>query len=152
MNLDLFMVLVSDWGPAIPLLCLLLTADKKIITRGIASILLTWGVTQPLKLIVARPRPFIVGDAQLVGKAPEGFSFPSQHAAFSFTMATTTVLYRRTLGIIALLSAALVAYSRVYLGVHYWGDIIAGAIIGSLVAYAVDKAFSHYEKKHPKKR
>lgn len=152
MSLDAFMLWFSDWGPAIPILCLLLTADRKIITRGIASILLTWGVTQPFKLLVAQPRPFAVGAAQLIGKAPEGFSFPSQHASFTFTVATTVLLYRRLLGWLALAAAALVAYSRVYLGVHYWSDVIAGAILGALIAYCVDKAFLQYEKQGKKRK
>ena len=152
MSLDAFMVWFSDWGSVIPVICLLLTADRKIITRGIVSILLTYAITSPLKLIVARPRPFQAGAAQLIGPAPETSSFPSQHTSFTFTVATTILLAKRILGWIALAAAVLVAYSRVYLGVHYWSDIIAGAVIGSLAAYAVEKVFSHYEKKGKKKR
>jgi len=152
MSLDAFMVLVSDWGPAIPLLCVLATRNRKAITQLIISLLLTWGVTDLLKITVARPRPFIAGDAVLIGKAPDGFSFPSQHASFSFTAATTAFLSQRTLGWIALIAAALVAYSRVYLGVHYWTDVLAGAVIGSAIAYGVDKVQRYLEQRKGKKK
>jgi undecaprenyl-diphosphatase len=153
MNLDSMMVLVSDWGPAIPLLCVLATRNRKAITRLIITLLLTWGITNVLKMTIARPRPFTAGDAMLIGKAPDGYSFPSQHASFSFTAAITAFLSRRALGWIALIAAALVAYSRVYLGAHYWSDVLAGAVIGSSIAYAVDKAHAHLEqKKNGRKR
>lgn len=151
MALDTAMVWLSDWGAAIPVLCVLATRDKKAIVNLVISILLTWGVTEFLKLTIARPRPFEVGAAQLIGKASGGSSFPSQHAAFTFTAATTTMLANRVLGWIAFLFAALVAYSRVYLGVHYWSDIIAGAVIGSIIAYGVDRGMSRFERSRREK-
>lgn len=151
MSLDAVMIGISDWGPAIPVLCVLATRDKKAIVNLVISLLLTWGLTELFKFVVARPRPFEAGAAQLIGKVPVGSSFPSQHAAFTFTAATTTVMTHRVLGWIAFLFAALVAYSRVYLGVHYWSDIIAGAVIGSIIAYGVDRGMSRFERSKRKK-
>lgn len=151
MSLDTFMVFVSDWGAAVPLLCVLLTRDRKAITNMIIALLLTWGVTNALKLTIARPRPFLAG-MPLIGGAPDGYSFPSQHTAFSFSAATLAALKNQALGIIAVMSAALVAYSRVYLGVHYWSDIIVGAVLGTAISFGVHQAAHHMDLRNKHKR
>ncbi len=146
MALDTVMIWISAWGGIIPLFCVLATQDKKTIVRSMIALLLTYGISNLVKDFVAKPRPFVVGDAQLIGSAPEGFSFPSKHASLTFTLATVAFLKKKILGKVAFVSAALVAYSRVYLGVHYWSDIIAGAILGIAVAYGVDKLMTHFKK------
>ncbi len=62
--------------------------------------------------------------------------FPSDHTAFAFGVAGALVWWRRLLGLVAVLGAALVAFARVYVGVHWPTDVLAGAAIG-LVAGAV---------------
>ena len=84
-----------------------------------------------LKHIVCRPRPFTVNSAiDIIIKAPSGFSFPSSHTATCFAMATAIYLFHKRLGIIAYIYAALVAFSRMYLYVHYPSDIFGGVILG----------------------
>ena len=67
------------------------------------------------------------------------YGFPSCHAANSFALATFLTLLRRRwlFGVVVFLWAALNAYSRLYLGVHFAGDLIVGAIIGSLVGFGL---------------
>lgn len=151
MSLDAFMIVVSDWGAAVPLLCVLLTRDRKAITNMIIALLLTWGVTNALKLTIARPRPFLAG-MPLIGEAPDGYSFPSQHASFSFSAATLAALKNQALGIIAVLAAALVTYSRVYLGVHYWSDVLVGALLGTAISFGVHQASHHLARRNNKRR
>lgn len=71
------------------------------------------------------------------GYARGGYGWPSCHAANTFALATLlSVVFRKnsfTLFIFAW--AVLVSFSRVYLGVHYPGDILCGAIIGSFLGY-----------------
>lgn len=84
-----------------------------------------------LKHIVCRPRPFVVNSAiDIIIKAPSGFSFPSSHTATCFAMATAIYLFHKRLGIIAYIYASLVAFSRMYLYVHYPSDIFGGVILG----------------------
>ncbi len=149
--LDSIMLWLSNWGAAVPLLCVLLTHDRKTIENTLLALLLTWGITDVLKLTVMRPRPFLAG-APLIGSAPDGYSFPSQHAAFTFTAATSAVFANRILGIVAFIFAALVAYSRVYLGVHYWSDIIAGALIGSAITTCIHHTRERFERKSRRKK
>ena len=88
-----------------------------------------------LKNVVARPRPFDgLEFINLLIPAPQDFSFPSGHTMSSF--AAAFVLYKRSgrSGALALLTAALIGFSRLYLYVHYPSDVICGAVLGILAA------------------
>ena len=61
---------------------------------------------------------------------PDEFSFPSGHAAGAVVVAAIISAFLPVAGLIACLYACLVGYSRVALGVHYPGDVLAGAILG----------------------
>jgi undecaprenyl-diphosphatase len=107
--------------------------------RGIFAILVTSFVTNvPAKLIWRRPRPTIddVPRVRRIAKLPTSTSFPSGHAASSFAFATGVALEKPMIGIPLYGLAAAVAYSRVYVGVHYPSDVIAGAIVGTGMAVA----------------
>jgi undecaprenyl-diphosphatase len=94
-----------------------------------------------LSRLVDRPRPF-VGDAAhvhlLVGHGADP-GFPSDHATAAFAIATALLLYHRRSGIAALIAAALLAVDRVAVGVHYPGDVLAGAALGALAALALHR-------------
>lgn len=66
------------------------------------------------------------------------YGFVSSHASNSFAVAVLSLglLRKKWFTAVILFWAALVSYSRVYLGVHYPGDIIGGALLGTLIAYA----------------
>jgi undecaprenyl-diphosphatase len=96
------------------------------------------------KLLVGRVRPWIaLGLPEPIG-APQDPSFPSGHAAGSFCVAAFVALAlpialplcvwrSRAVAALALLLATFVAFSRVYLGAHFPGDIVGGALLGALV-------------------
>jgi undecaprenyl-diphosphatase len=94
-----------------------------------------------VKAAVERPRPSVTipQTDPLIGAG--GWSFPSSHAATAFAGAVSlTYLWRRAAPLFFLLAAA-IAFSRVYVGVHYPGDVLAGAALGSVVGLAWVAAF-----------
>lgn len=98
-----------------------------------------------LKPIIARPRPFVVNELiqPIITNVNPYRSFPSGHSGGSFS--AMLALYRwvpKKIGIPAVILAALVAFSRLYMGVHYPTDILAGLMVGivsSCLAYFVVK-------------
>jgi len=88
-----------------------------------------------LKNLVARDRPFWI-DEQVVLKIeePTDFSFPSGHTFSSFAAAVTLFLYSRKMGTAALALAFTIAFSRLYLFVHFPTDVLASVVLGSATA------------------
>lgn len=90
-----------------------------------------------LKPLVARVRPCDVNTAvQLLIARPDDFSFPSGHTGASFAAAAALFADRNRLWIPSLILSLLIAFSRLYLYVHYPTDILAGAAIGMMAGWA----------------
>ena len=91
-----------------------------------------------LKALVDRPRPPLrYAEPKTLVPVPHDASFPSGHAATSFAAATMlSFAFPRVAPFLYLLAAG-VAFSRVYVGVHYPLDVIGGAALGALIAIAL---------------
>ncbi len=112
-----------------------------------------------LKNLVARPRPYLPetiggrGLTLLIEPQPD-FSFPSGHAGASFAC---SIVFLRKLpkkfGIPAFILAILIAFSRIYVGVHYPSDVLAGMITGTCCAFLsmfiYEKLIVVFDKKIP---
>ena len=88
-----------------------------------------------LKQIIQRPRPFeTIAGVNLLVAPPGSYSFPSGHATAAF--ASSLVLARKipALFLPVLILACVMAFSRVYVGVHYPLDVLAGSILGATCA------------------
>jgi undecaprenyl-diphosphatase len=100
--------------------------------RASVTVAATYALNTAVKLVVRRPRPSLAGLPPLAS-TPTGLSFPSAHASTSFAGARC---YSR-LGLPAAPLYALAAglsLSRLYLGVHYPSDVLAGALLGAAFA------------------
>lgn len=93
-----------------------------------------WLLVELIKAFTDRARPFnLLRETRVIGWREPGLSFPSGHTAQTFfVMALTISHFQLSLGIAMTLYgiAALVAFTRVYVGAHYPRDVIAGAILG----------------------
>lgn len=117
---------------------------KVFLTAVISVVLSRFIITEIIRFLYCRPRPFIsYAVSRLVSE--NHCSFPSGHATFFFALAMATYFYNKKLGAWFFAAAILMGLSRVIAGVHYPLDILAGAIVGILSACAVFYLFKRYE-------
>lgn len=105
-----------------------------------------------LKPLFARPRPCDVNTAiTILVKRPHGHSFPSGHTASAFAAAFALWLQNRKLGVPALVLAAFIAFTRLYLYVHFPTDVLGGLVLGialgALASWLVDSLANKFKKK-----
>ena len=108
-----------------------------VLMLGLAVALSDGFVCNNIKHALARERPFLVLPEVhcLIGKGGSG-SMPSSHAANWFAALTVALVYYRRSVWFMLPAATVVSFSRVYNGVHYPSDVVAGAVLGAGVAVA----------------
>ena len=109
-----------------------------------------------IKKIFARPRPChiidgfpVVDHIRLLVDCGSGYSFPSSHAVNNFAVGTFLSYYYRKWTWAYLSFATIIAFSRMSVGVHYPSDVIGGAVIGALFAYAMIIVWNYACKQFP---
>lgn len=101
-----------------------------------------------IKYLVCRPRPYnTISGLSILVKPLKSYSFPSGHANSSFAMAMALSLAFGKKGALAYIPAAMIAFSRCYVGVHYPSDVLVGAVVGTLAAYFTYKLLDKHLKK-----
>lgn len=140
-TMPLLTYLGNSWAAWIFIL-MMIVINHSPIERGLKKgiyLSLTFGLVSAsqlaIKHLIERPRPFLEQDAIVIAACPSDFSFPSGHAATAFMMAVILSIQFPRYRYAFYFLACLVGFSRVYLGVHYPSDVMAGAIIG----YAITK-------------
>jgi len=131
-----FITAIGDKGLLYILLSIVLISIKKTrkygLMLGTALLLgLIFG-NIILKNVIARPRPYIYRDVDLLINTPKDHSFPSGHTMASFEVASVLFYANKRVGGVMLVIASLVAYSRLYLYVHFPTDVIAGCLLGTI--------------------
>jgi membrane-associated phospholipid phosphatase len=143
------LALVSAWWVKGPLLvavgwCADLRCRRRIpfvALAASASFFAASGLNAALKAAFDRSRPpDAIGLDALVG-VPGSPSFPSGHAMSAFAVAGALAVLAPRLRRPVLALAALIAFSRVYLGVHFWFDVLVGSVLGLAVGVLVALAF-----------
>ncbi len=141
--LDGFWVFVTHLGDggylwiAIGVLLLFFKKTRPVGFSVLIALLINLFITNiGLKNIIARPRPFNVNpDLVTLIKHPSSFSFPSGHTSGSLTAAM--VLYHlmpKKIGVPAVVLATMIAFSRMYIGVHYPTDVLGGVVVAVIAS------------------
>ncbi len=118
--------------------------DRK---RGIKELLivvgsgaLAWGIAHVIKYLYPMPRPDVALEGVVSLFAPNDLSsFPSGHATFFSALATALYFYHKKLGMFFGVCALLIGLARIISGVHFPIDILAGLILGGVVAFIVNR-------------
>jgi undecaprenyl-diphosphatase len=110
------------------------------------------GITVLLKLLTERARPPLADPAiQALVSLPDSTSFPSGHAATAFAAATAVGVLHPRFRIPLLALAGMVALSRVYLGVHFWSDVLVGSLLGVAIGLATAHFFRQDQAEPPRR-
>ncbi len=121
------------------------TRERKVLRSLIFLYAIQSAIIYGLKFLIQRQRPlFFLEIASKLSRGPGEIldpSFPSAHAAFSFMMATLLTLWFPRYRILFFVLAALIGWTRIYLGLHYPTDLIVGALIGYGIAKFYLKIF-----------
>ncbi|MCL5004376.1 MAG: phosphatase PAP2 family protein [Patescibacteria group bacterium] len=105
------------------------------------SLILSRGIiAEALKFFISRPRPFSALNLQpLIDANGVNASMPSGHAAFYFALATAIFFFNKKAGWRFFAAALLTGIARIFTGVHWPTDILAGAIIGIISALIIKR-------------
>lgn len=126
---------------------------RKVGIMAICALILTTIIGEGiLKHLVRRPRPFTsLSDIELLITAPTSYSFPSGHTGSSFAVAGVIGSKIKKSRFYVFSLAILIAFSRMYLYVHYPGDVIGGIILGLFSSQIVLYIFKTGKKAYVKK-
>jgi len=142
--LDQFGIFCADWLifviPIIIILAYCFSPKRKQISLIILQVICALGLVYLMNYLLGqiwpRPRPFVTNHEiyQLTEMfvSPTEQSFPSDHTAISFIMAGVVLFSWRKLGVVLLILSALVGLARIFVGVHWPSDILAGIIVAAI--------------------
>lgn len=130
---------------------------KRKITLILFGLLLnSWIVNVPFKELFFRERPYLALDGvKILGVVWENSSFPSGHVAASVTVILIALylfkIRRMSLAITAIAFIIILGFSRIYLGMHYPSDVLAGVVVGivsGIIVILIDKQIVFSKKKN----
>ena len=151
-----FITLFGDAGIFWIILTLILLIWKRTRRAGLActiSLLLDFLIVNILiKNLVARPRPYdLFQHIEALAGPMKDYSYPSGHTAASFACSLVLVrMLPKKYGIPLVVLSALIAFSRLYLGVHYPTDVIGGFLIGCLTSWIACRVIRRFGKQDTK--
>ena len=118
---------------------------KEQVLHALLAAVLAWVAAMMLKSLLPQSRPFSLnGFPPLTFITPSvNSSFPSAHSAVAFGVAVSVWLHNRKVGIWFIVAAAFVGLGRIASNVHFYADVVGGAMIGVFIAYIIKRLHLH---------
>ncbi len=122
---------------------------RMVVEAIVAAVFVRFVLAEIIRRVYFRPRPFVFNDVHLlISYSPKEASFPSGHASFYFALSTIIYSYDKKAGTLFYIASSLIVLGRVFVGIHWPSDILAGAILGVVMGLVLNKLF---KKVHPVK-
>jgi undecaprenyl-diphosphatase len=155
--LDMLVTSFSKYGPLIFGLYLMvlwftgksqeeITKNRRQALYAFTAALLALGINQVIGFMWFRNRPYVDHSVHRLLPVTTDASFPSDHAAGGFSIASSILFERSFSGTVLFVFASLLAVSRVYAGIHYPSDILGGMVVGLVSSMIVDSNKEFLEK------
>lgn len=106
-----------------------------------AAVLARFGIVELIRFLLPQARPFVENNVNLLIAHEAGPSFPSGHAAFYFALAAVVYSYNKKIGLGFFSAAFLVSLARIFVGVHWPSDVMAGIVVGIFSGWLIVKIF-----------
>jgi undecaprenyl-diphosphatase len=159
--LDTLAIFFAEYFEYILVFCFLLFLVKNfkkylpmVIKGFLAALFSRLIIVNIIRWIWPKPRPFIENQVNLLLEKINSSSFPSGHAAFYFAISTVVFLYLKKvyprpkfwwgIGVLFFFASFLISISRVFTGLHWPSDIIAGALVGIFSGWLIAKIFKKF--------
>lgn len=113
---------------------------KEVALHGSLAAIVAYAISEIVKHFYFDPRPFVINHLPIFTLTkPLDNSFPSGHTAIAFAIAITIWLHNKKIGAVFLVVAIIIGLARVWANVHWPIDIAGGAILGTVVAVAIER-------------
>ncbi len=113
----------------------------------ISAVLARFVVVELIRWLWQRPRPFIHNHVNLL-ITHNSVAFPSGHAAFFFAMSIIVYFYNKKAGLLFFLASFLICLARIFVGIHWPLDILAGALVGIFSGWLIHKIWPMFNTRH----
>ncbi|MDU0201741.1 undecaprenyl-diphosphatase [Paenibacillus sp. MAH-36] len=120
--------------------------QRQMVVQSLVSACVAFACSGIIGHFFYRDRPFVTHAVLQLIEHPANASFPSDHATGAFVIAASIWSFRRKEGLVWLVLAACIAFSRVWTGVHYPSDVLAGAVLGIAAAAVVHQLLTSVPK------
>lgn len=148
-GLDFIGIFFAKYFEYVLLVCLLIALAKNfkkywrmVAEALVAAVFVRFVMAEIIRRVYFRPRPFVYNHVNLlIPHSASEASFPSGHASFYFALSTIIYGYNKKAGILFYIGSFFMVISRVFVGIHWPSDILAGAVLGIVMGLVLNLLF-----------